>query len=40
MAFVLPNRKAFADEITRKFLKYRKLDKATEEGETPGKLFS
>jgi len=27
MAFVLPNRKAFADHIARIFLKYRKIDK-------------
>ena len=40
MAFVLPNRKAFADDVARRFLKYRKLDRTSEEGETPGKLFS
>lgn len=38
MAYVLPNRKAFADAIARTFLKYRKLDPSTEDGE-PGKLF-
>jgi hypothetical protein len=43
MAFVLPNRKAFADHVARIFLKYRKVDRDpldTEEAATPaGQLF-